>query len=112
MYRLRPSSARRRAPALLAAAFTVLVLFGVAPVAGAADAPLEVRAGDHIAIIGNTLADRMQHDGWLEAYLYSRFPDRDLVVRNLGFSADEVELSRRLRSLDFGTPDHWLSFTR
>lgn len=73
---------------------------------------LEVRAGDHLCLIGNTLADRMQHDGWLETYLYSRFPDRDLVVRNLGFSGDEVELSRRIRSKDFGSPDHWLTATR
>ena len=27
---------------------------------------LELRKGDHICLIGNTLADRMQHDGWLE----------------------------------------------
>ncbi|WP_406694003.1 PVC-type heme-binding CxxCH protein [Singulisphaera sp. Ch08] len=73
---------------------------------------LEVRPGDHISLIGNTLADRMQHDGWLETYLYSRFPDRDLVVRNLGFSGDEIDLSRRIRSKDFGTPDHWLTFTK
>src|SRR5262249_20897100 len=45
---------------------------------------LEVKPGDHICIIGNTLADRMQHDGWLETYLYSRFPKSDLVIRNLG----------------------------
>ena len=35
---------------------------------------LEIRKGDHISLIGNTLTDRMQHDGWLETYLYSRFP--------------------------------------
>ena len=27
----------------------------------------------------------MQHDGWLETYLQSRFPNHDLVFRNLGF---------------------------
>ena len=27
---------------------------------------LELNKGDHICIIGNTLAERMQHDGWLE----------------------------------------------
>ena len=31
--------------------------------------PLELRKGDRIAILGNGLADRMQHDGWLETYL-------------------------------------------
>src|SRR5438874_2499140 len=66
---------------------------------------LELRPGDRISIIGNTLADRMQHDGWLETYLYSRFPKLDLVFRNLGFSGDEIDLSRRLRSANFGKPD-------
>ena len=71
---------------------------------------LEIRPGDHIALIGNTLADRMQHDGWLDAYLHGRFPAHDLVVRNLGFSGDELDV--RLRSMNFGTPDHWLGFTK
>jgi putative heme-binding domain-containing protein len=68
---------------------------------------LEVRAGDHISIVGNTLADRMQHDGWLETYFYSRFPKHQLVFRNLGFSGDE--LTTRLRSASFGSPDKWLT---
>src|SRR5260370_22797460 len=68
---------------------------------------LEIRPGHHISIIGNTLADRMQHDGWLETYLFNRFPNEKLVVRNLGFSA--AELTLRLRSADFGNPDYWLT---
>ena len=36
--------------------------------ADSAPAKLELRPGDHICVIGNTLADRMQHDGWLETY--------------------------------------------
>src|SRR5262249_44386748 len=54
--------------------------------------------------------DRMQHDGWLEAYFYSRFPRHDLVFRNLGFAADELTV--RLRSANFGTPDQWLARTK
>jgi len=68
--------------------------------------PLELRKGDHICIIGNTLAERMQHDGWLEALLHARHPEHELTIRNLGYSADE--LTTRLRSMDFGTPDQWL----
>jgi putative heme-binding domain-containing protein len=71
---------------------------------------LELHKGDHICLIGNTLADRMQHDGWLETYLYSRFPKDDLVVRDLGFSGDE--LTFRQRSAGFGTPDEHLSATK
>jgi putative heme-binding domain-containing protein len=70
--------------------------------------PFLLRPGDHICIIGNTLADRMQHDGWLETMLQSRFPKHQLVFRNLGFSGDELTV--RLRSEGFGSPDHWLSF--
>ena len=38
-----------------------------------------VPKGAHISFVGNTLADRMQHDGWLETLLQSRFPDHQLV---------------------------------
>src|SRR5438094_9318488 len=67
---------------------------------------LELQPADHICIIGNTLADRMHHSGWLESLIYTRFPKHDLVFRNLGFSGDEVTV--RLRSQEFGTPDEWL----
>ena len=39
--------------------------------------------------------------------LQARFPKHELVVRNLGFSGDEI--ATRLRSKNFGTPDEWLS---
>ena len=70
-------------------------------------APFELHEKEHISIIGNTLAERMQYDGWLETMLYARFPKHDLVIRNLGFSGDEI--GTRLRSKNFGTPDEWLS---
>ena len=73
----------------------------------AAESKLELHAGEHIAIIGNTLADRMQHFGYLEAELQSRFPKHELTIRNLGFSGDELTL--RLRSAGFGTPDEHLT---
>src|SRR5262245_49061955 len=99
----------RHAVAAAQAAILVLV-FAVAAPLRAADDKLEINRGDHISIIGNTLADRMQHDGWLETYLQSRFPDKELVIRNLGFAADE--LNTRLRSANFGSPDQWLRFAR
>jgi len=68
---------------------------------------LSINKGAHIAIIGNTLADRLQEDGWLETYVQERFPDKDLTFRNLGFSADEVKLRQREEA--FGTPEEWLS---
>src|SRR5262245_61556952 len=83
----------------------VFLLFTPMPVQ--AGPPLELKKGDHICIIGNTLAERMQHDGWLETMLHARFPQHELVIRNLGFSGDEI--TTRLRSLNFGTPDEWLT---
>jgi putative heme-binding domain-containing protein len=92
---------------LLVGAFLLsLHLIDPMTAAQAGEAKLEIQKGDHIAIVGNTLAERMQHDGWLDTYLHSRFPQHDLVIRNLGFSADE--LTTRLRSKNFGSPDKWL----
>ncbi len=62
--------------------------------------------GDHVAYIGNTLADRMQHDGWLETYLHALRPDHQFTFRNLGFSGDEI--NRRQRAANFGDADQWL----
>ncbi|MEX0977845.1 MAG: SGNH/GDSL hydrolase family protein, partial [Pirellulales bacterium] len=73
-------------------------------------AKLELKPADRIAIVGNTLADRMQHFGHFEALLHARFPRHELVVRNLGFSGDELEL--RLRSAGFGSPDDHLTFAK
>ncbi|HMC64339.1 MAG TPA: GDSL-type esterase/lipase family protein, partial [Gemmataceae bacterium] len=108
---------RQRSRVLASLAAGLLVLMGSAthaPVQAADDsqttARLEIRPGDHIGIVGNTLADRMQHDGWLETYFYTRFPKHDLVFRNLGFSGDELTL--RLRSDGFGSPDEWLTRTK
>ena len=68
---------------------------------------LTLQPGDHICTIGNQLAERMQYQGWLDTLLYARFPQHDLVMRNLGFSGDEI--AERLRTKNFGTPDEWLS---
>ncbi|MEI6255883.1 MAG: PVC-type heme-binding CxxCH protein [Planctomycetota bacterium] len=89
-----------------AVALAVLVFSASQP---AKAARLDLQEGDHICIIGGGVADAMQHTGWLEVLLQSRFPNHQLVIRNLGFEGDEIELSKRLRSADFGTPDQWLA---
>ncbi|HEV2949482.1 MAG TPA: PVC-type heme-binding CxxCH protein, partial [Gemmataceae bacterium] len=52
----------------------------------------------------------MQHHGWLETVIQSRFPEHHLVFRNLGFNGDELTI--RLRSEGFGSPDEWLTRTK
>ncbi len=83
------------------------IAFSAAGTAARQSAALTLQPHDHIAIIGNTLAERLQHDGWLETLIQARFPEHELTFRNLGFSGDEI--ATRLRSKDFGTPDEWLS---
>lgn len=68
---------------------------------------MTVDEGDKLVIIGNTLAERMQHDGYFETRLQSRFADKKLVVRNLGWSADEIDL--RPRSANFADHGHNLT---
>jgi glucose/arabinose dehydrogenase/azurin len=75
--------------------------------APAATGFLKLKPGDHIAIIGNTLPDRFQFDGYLETMIYSDHPQDNLVFRNLARAGDEVV--KRARSQDFGTPDEWLT---
>ncbi len=97
-----------------AAAGATLLALGTVLTGGSVDTaqvrqagPFGLRVRDHISIVGNTLAERMQYDGWLDTMLHARFPRHDLVIRNLGFSGDEV--ANRPRSKNFGTPDEWLS---
>ena len=68
---------------------------------------LTLKKGESIGIIGNTLADRMQHHGWLETYIQALHPNLDLTIRNLGYAADELKV--RDRADNFGNPDQWLT---
>ncbi len=95
--------------------FALLVCGGLWSVAAVdiAAAEFPIQKGDHICIVGNTLAERSQHYGWVETLLHARFPEHDLVIRNLGYSGDEIDGFRnaqsRMRSMSFGTHDEWLS---
>ncbi len=92
---------------LLFALFCALSVGSGSHSAAAESPKLELKPGDHINLIGNTLADRMQHDGWLETLIQQRFPKHHLRFRNLSFPGDE--LNRRPRSDNFGSPDQWLT---
>ena len=74
------------------------------PAAGAS--AFQLNPGDRVAIIGNALADRMQHHGWLETMIHAQHPQHQVVVRNLAVAGDEIVA--RARSKDFGSPDEWL----
>ena len=50
--------------------------------------PFELRNGDRVVFLGDTLVEREQQFGWLELMLTTAFPDRNITFRNLGWSAD------------------------
>ncbi len=87
-----------------------LVLCLMGAMAIRADAALELKQGDHISIIGNALPDRMQHHGWLETLIHAKYPQHELVFRNLAASGDEVNTWQR--SENFGSRNDWLKKTK
>ncbi len=84
----------------------LLFAFAAACACAADASGLELRRGDRICLVGNTFAERFQLFGYFESGLLAAFPDLDLSVRNLAWSADEAAL--RPRPLDFGAVDRHL----
>ena len=68
---------------------------------------LDIPHNTRIAVIGNNLADRMQHQGWLESYIQAIHPKHKISFRHLGFTGDEINV--RPRSNNFGSADQWLT---
>lgn len=98
----RAPPSRRTRPGL--ATLLLLAISAAAPAAGSS--ALELRSGDRICLVGNTFAERFQLFGYFESGLLAAFPDLELSVRNLAWSADETAL--RPRPLDFGAVDRHL----
>ena len=90
---------------ILAAALAALIL-ATAP--GRAQLPL--RENDVVCVIGNALADRMQHDGWVETVIQSRLADRKLTFRNLAMVGDTV--TKRPRHQGFDKPEKSLTLCK
>jgi len=86
-------------------AFFIVIVSSITVVAS--ETGFHFEKGNHIVFIGNALAERMQHDGWVETAIQSRLPGYHLVFRNRGFSGDEIKT--RFRSAGFGGPDEHLT---
>ncbi len=56
---------------------------------------LELRPGDHVALVGAGAMERLHLRGDLETLLHAAHPGHRLVVRNLGFAGDEVAVRPR-----------------
>jgi len=61
----------------------------------AAPAKWEPQKGDTIVILGNTFAERMEMFGYFESALHAKYPDRNLRVRSMAWSADAVSYQPR-----------------
>jgi len=83
----------------------LLALLGFASVSAQT---LTLEKGDNIAFVGSGLADRQQHHGNFEALIHQAFPEHNLVVRNLGFSGDEVGVKPH-RSDEVAELDYFLN---
>ncbi|MDA1232606.1 MAG: ThuA domain-containing protein, partial [Planctomycetota bacterium] len=53
--------------------------------------PFTFRNGEVVAILGNGLPDRMQHDGWMETLLQSELQDKQIRFRNMSASGDRPD---------------------
>ena len=47
--------------------------------------PLTPEKGETIVLLGNSLAERMNHFGGFEGLVHANFPDKDITFRNMGF---------------------------
>ncbi|MBK1881606.1 c-type cytochrome [Luteolibacter pohnpeiensis] len=65
------------------------------------------KPGARIAMVGGSLAGRMDLFGEFESRIHAKFPDRKYVIRNFARPADEVE--KRLRPSDYTALDDPLS---
>lgn len=70
------------------------------PSTAAAIETFELRDGDRVVMLGNTLIEREQRYGYWEAELTRHYPTRNIIFRNLGWSGDTVFGEARAR---FGT---------
>ncbi|MGK6350986.1 PVC-type heme-binding CxxCH protein [Parapedobacter sp. DT-150] len=70
-------------------------------------APFRPEPNSRIVVVGNSFGVGLQEHNYFETLLYQSFPEHNLQVRNLAWSADEVTL--RPRPLNFGTLDEHLT---
>ncbi len=60
------------------------------PVPESISAPFELKKGDRVVFLGNSLFENDFQYGYLELALTTRWPDRDITFRNLGWTGDNV----------------------
>jgi hypothetical protein len=61
----------------------------------AASAKWEPQKGETIVVLGNTFGERMEMFGYFESALHAQFPNHNLRMRSMAWSADEISLQPR-----------------
>ncbi|MDR6803990.1 mono/diheme cytochrome c family protein/glucose/arabinose dehydrogenase [Dyadobacter sp. BE34] len=117
--------------------YSSLIAFGLAVIAFSAfqlnrPVPVKIAKGTHISLIGNNLGSRMMNYDNFETELYMRYPDDNLIIRNMCDGGDtpgfrphasrntpwafpgaekfQTELANPSESEGhFETPDQWLT---
>ena len=88
-----------------AAAVCLLSAFGLL---ARAAAPFELRDGDKVLFMGDTIFEREVDYGWIETRLTAAFPDRNVTFRNLSWAGD-TPTGRARASFDWNQPEaNWL----
>ncbi|MDB4540581.1 SGNH/GDSL hydrolase family protein, partial [bacterium] len=72
----------------------------------AAAKPFAFQPNDVVAVYGNGLADRMQHDPWVEANLQAELAGKQVSFRNMSFAGDMV--NKRPRNKGFTNDTEYL----
>ena len=70
--------------------------------------PFALRQNDRVLLLGNAFFERDRQYGHIETGLATRFPDKDVTFRNLGWTGDTVfghSRSPRRRGAVFGEPE-------
>ena len=94
---------KKRLPLLVA--FFLLATTSLAP-QSASGYQFDFKKNDVVAVYGNGLADRMQHDPWVEAVLQSHLKGMNVSFRNMSFSGDMV--NKRPRNKGFTNDAEYL----
>ncbi len=92
---------------ILASCFAVLAMPALLHAQSVANAnPFQFQQDDVVAVYGNGLADRMQHDPWVETVLQHHLKGLNVSFRNMSFSGDKV--NERPRSKGFTNDAQYL----
>jgi putative membrane-bound dehydrogenase-like protein len=93
------------APRLAFPLLVAALVAGLAPLRTAAQNTnaFDLRDGDRIVLVGDTLIEREQSHGHIEYLLTTQFPDRQVTFRNLGWSGD-TPLGQARVGFDHGKP--------